>query len=143
MILSAKGSKPHSVIVERPLAAAQSASVVVTLRYAEGFGGPADMNPTAARRLGAVSYHWRRPFGGSLTFAARRTNCAVVPLVWFVPPPRSINPLSRACQRIPSLLVTGCCRHAVSGSRGRGRSIVHQRGADLRRGRLSMSDPAP
>src|SRR6266540_1461415 len=46
-------------------------------------------------------------FGCSAILAARRTKCTVVPLVCFVPPPHSINFLSRACQQIPSLLVTG------------------------------------
>ncbi len=59
----------------------------------------------------------RRYFGGSATFAARRMKCAVVPLVCFVPPPRPINFLSRASQRIPSPLVTIRCRRPIATSR--------------------------
>ncbi len=44
------------------------------------------------------SWSTRRYFGGSATFAARRTNRAVVPLVWLVPPERTRGTTRRADQ---------------------------------------------
>jgi hypothetical protein len=84
--------------------------------------GPWTWTPSRRVRLRRIDLtahqRSRRRFGGSAIFAARRTKRGVVPLVWCVPPPHSINFPSGGCQRIPSLLVIGRCRRVIARSRG-------------------------